>query len=89
MSIIGCSSAGMDNSVDPTAWYQLNDDELMLGDADADISISPDGTTLLIGDNSEDRLFFLDVNTGELKHNFILNIGFRMTFLQNLNNSIV
>ena len=60
------SSSGS-SSADPTALYQLRDDNLKLGDADADISMSPDGTTLLIADNQEDRVFFLDTRDGVFK----------------------
>ena len=57
------SSSGT-STVDPTALHQLRDVNLQLGDANADISMSPDGTTLLIADNQVNRAFLLNTNTG-------------------------
>ena len=57
------SSSGT-STVDPTALHQLRDVNLQLGDANADISMSPDGTTLLIADNHVNRAFLLNTKTG-------------------------
>ncbi|XP_067939979.1 uncharacterized protein [Watersipora subatra] len=61
------SSTGLSEAADPTAWYRYGTQEQKLGDADADISLSPDGKTLLVADLAIDRIFLFSINNGDLQ----------------------
>ena len=74
------SSSGT-TAVDPTAIHQLTDVNLRLGDSNADISMSPDGTTLLIADNQVNRAFLLNTNTGRSQLAIKINIVYKLKLI--------